>query len=414
MLKKFLFSGLFPNILLIVLGLTPLLPAQNQFGYEYPKVLFFICAMLFMLFLFEFSPQQIRQKFFSWSFLSLYGILFLTSLLISSVLQPHVVQSLFGTYPYYQGILLYVFLLLLALLVSAVPVSLRMYSYAIVTSACGVALVAIGQWVGIHILNMHIATYAGRVVSTFGQPNLYSGYLVMVLPFFIFLLEKTSGKRKMFLIVATILVLFGIVASTSRLAYGMTLFIGVSCAIFYLRKSKFFKKILIGLCLVVVALGIIILPKIIQSEFIDPFDNYWLARNNPEKRVFIWQVALLQGLKSPMLGYGVDSFRSVYSSYFNDAVKDKTYESRKVLVVDRAHNYVLDLFIYSGIFGILLWTLLVKNMFVRLRHQRLLFLALMLYVIFVMIQPQSIVHLIYFWFLAGLSTKPEIYLKGKK
>ena len=413
MLKKFLFSQLFPNILLITLGVTPLLSAQNQYGFEYPKVLFFICLVLGLLILSEFSPRLIRHKLFAKSFLTIGGICFICTLTVASIFGQNLQQSILGQYPYYQGICLYLFLFVFALLVYSIRIPLKKYSYAFVLSGTWIAWVALWQWIELHLLGMPIATYSGRVVSTFGQPNLYSGYLAMVLPFFFFLMEKENKMKKIILGVLAGVVFLGIAVSMSRLSLILVgIFAGIS-VLFFLYKSKYFIKVAIVMGVLAMFFSILALPKVIQTEFIDPFNYTWLKVNNPEKRVYIWQVAISQGIKRPILGYGVDSFRDVYASYFVDAPKEASYYSRKVLVVDRAHNYLLDLFVYAGVVGVALWLLLVGNTLIRLRKNRWLLLAFILYFLFVLVHPQSVVHLMFFWFLAGIAAKSEDYVKEK-
>lgn len=410
-LKSFLTSWVFPAVILLTLGVTPLLEAQNQLGYEYPKVFFFIGLILGLLLLFEIFPNQFRQKLFAKSFLSVIGLLFLISISFSSFFQPQPLLGLFGQYPYYQGIVLYLFLFLFALFVGILPISLKKYSYVLVVSACWIALVSLYQWVGIHVFHLPIGTYSGRVVSTFGQPNLYSGYLAMLLPFFMVLMEKVKSIQRILLGIGAGIVLLGIAVSVSRLAWILVGIMGIVSVLFYLRKSIYFTKVALGLGIFCVVFGSVAIPRIIQTEFVDPYNYTWLKLNNPEKRVYIWQVALSQGLKRPILGYGVDTFRDVYSSYFTDAPKEASYYSRRVLVVDRAHNYVLDLFVYAGVVGVVLWVMLVSNMLVKLRKQRWLLLGLVLYLLFALIHPQSIMQLIFFWFLAGLAVKPASYFK---
>ncbi len=408
-LKSFFISCILPSLIFLILGITPLIEAQNKYGYEYPKVLFFICSAIVALLFFEIAPAKIRQNLFSKSFLTILGVLFLASISFSSLFLPQPLQGLVGRYPYFQGIILYLFLFLFSLLVKNCNVSLRKYSYIFALSIPMIALVAVGQWVSLHLFHQPIVTYSGRVVSTFGQPNLFSGYLVMVLPMFFLLLEKVKGKKKIFFGVPMIVILLGVVVSMSRFALVMVGVLAIISAIFYLRRSRYFIKALIAMGAVVIIIGCIALPKIIQSEFIDPYNYRWLMLNTPEKRVYIWQVAVSQGFKKPIFGYGLDNFQQVYTSYFTDAPKEASYYSRKVLVVDRAHNYILDIFVYAGIVGVVLWILLVGNVFVRLRKNKWLALSLVLYVIFVFVHPQSIMHLIFFWFLAGISAKPANY-----
>jgi hypothetical protein len=81
------------------------------------------------------------------------------------------------------------------------------------------------------------------------------------------------------------------------------------------------------------------------------------------------------------------------------------------LVVDRAHNYLLDIFIYAGGVGVALYVCLVAVMFVKLKKEKWLLMSLVLYLLFVLLHPQSIVELIYFWFLVGMAFKAPSYMR---
>lgn len=135
----------------------------------------------------------------------------------------------------------------------------------------------------------------------------------------------------------------------------------------------------------------------------DPLNNQWIAKNAPEKRLLIWQVAIEQGLKRPFFGYGLESFRSVYAEYFAQGTTqdDKAFINRKNLVVDRAHNYLLDLFVYSGVVGVAAWGGLIILLIQRAKKQVLL-VSVILYLIWIQFQIQSVVHLMYFWLMVGL------------
>lgn len=75
--------------------------------------------------------------------------------------------------------------------------------------------------------------------------------------------------------------------------------------------------------------------------------------------------------------------------------------SLKDLNIDRTHNYILDLLLFSGIFGVISYLMLVF-LLLKKTKQRTLLVGLITYLIWVQFQNQSIVQLIYFWMLIGL------------
>jgi O-antigen ligase len=141
----------------------------------------------------------------------------------------------------------------------------------------------------------------------------------------------------------------------------------------------------------------------IDKEIVKPLDAKWVAKNAPEKRIIIWQVALVQVGNKPIGGYGLDNFQEVYTSYFINhppTVANDAFENKRNLAVTRAHNYILDLLVFSGVGGII-WIYFVFFLFKKAKKD-IFFIALLIYVLWVQIQIQSVIHLIYFWALAAM------------
>lgn len=391
--------------ILFTVFLTPLIQARYPLGYEQIKVLFFVGSVVvssFLLFLY-FSKRKTNISL-ELNKVDTIAIFFIFWLFITSAIGINPTSSIFGMPSYYQGAIIYLILLIFYFFFRFTKISRKDFSRALIISSFFVALDALFEWVQLNILGSIIPTYNGRVVSTFGQPNLYSGFLLMVTPLLINLLTSEKKKFfKIFLSSALVFNILAIIASGSRASIILMLII----VIFYLlglrnRLKIFYNPVIIILVILSVFTVFNFLPRTISKEIIDPLDKSWVSQNAPEKRILIWQVGLTQIINRPITGYGLESFRDVYKDYFSkiSVADDKAIINRKNIVVDRTHNYILDLLVFSGVVGALLWIMLVLSLLKRARG--VVIISLLIYIIWVQIQIQSIAHLIYFWSLAAV------------
>lgn len=391
-------------IFLSVLFLTPLLQATYTLGYEQIKVIFFIAAMLTSVALFLiYLLSQKEMSFFPLTNFDKVAIVFVTILVITSLTGIHPVPSFFGLPAYYQGALLYVCLLLFYLGVRFTQLSLTAVSFAFLLASVVVSIDALFQWIQLHLFHILIPTYNGRVVSSFGQPNLYSGFLLLVLPFSWYLSSSHSKKEKIFIAVSIGLSIAAIIISESRASIILLILLfGFYFVKLRRRVKKLFYPIIIVSSALLIVLSIVFIPRFIHKEIMQPLNNTWVGQNAPEKRILIWQVAVLQIVRRPVIGYGLESFGGVYADYFTQSNNDHTQEftNRKSIVVTRAHNYLLDLLVFSGIGGGV-WIVLIFLLF-KLAKKDVFLISLLLYVLWVQVQIQSVVHLLYFWALAAL------------
>ena len=116
---------------------------------------------------------------------------------------------------------------------------------------------------------------------------------------------------------------------------------------------------------------------------------------NPEKRLYIWPVVGELIFKRPFLGYGLENMAGEVRS---SSISWRHGISN--LWIDRSHNYILDLLFFGGIVGLYFWIVLVWAMLKKAKG--LILASLILYLIWIQFQNQSVVHIIYFWLLAGL------------
>ncbi len=403
-------------LMLILIGLMPIIQPAPGFGYEQTKVLLFLGGVSLLGVLSVFLPGRIV-----WGRVEAAGILFLLALFASALLGLNSQNSIIGTNPYYQGWVMYAYLMLFFLLVRLIRPPVHWVIYIIVGTAGFVSIVAIYQYIQLHFLGIDIPTYAGRVVSTFGQPNFYSGYLLLSLPFAYGLWKKQLDSRTQLILAGlTGLILLGIVLSESRAAILLT---GVVSMVFLLDQVRGHQsqirlifnqavkhKILFAL------LGIFVLIffwQRVMPEFVSPLSQEYvqLSEEPVEKRAYIYPLAWALFLDRPLIGYGLENIALAFANYFRDNYytifeanlnTNPAYLSLKDITIDRAHNYLLDLLLSGGAIGLISWGVWVWLVLRGAKNKQVL-IGLVTYLIWAQLQNQSVVHLAYFYFLAGLS-----------
>lgn len=407
------------GILLLTIFLIPLLGNLNGFGYEQVKIVYFILSISLISLLWLFHKPDIKLTEIGKTAAVFILILFLTSL---GGLDFK--TSFLGSPPYFHGLLIYSYLFLFYLIIKSLNIEFKYYALSLTISGLIVSLRAIEEWISQNIFNMQVPNYAGRVVSSFGQPNFFAGFLLLILPFSYYL----SKNKKLSLLgrIGGAVSMVGILISYSRAA----IFLSLGLIFFYLiLRLSGNKKWIVVLSLIVIFSGSLLTSfylksGIIYKEFLEPSfiagNTTDPILNSVEKRAYIWPVLINLSLQKPTLGYGIDNIASSFTNYFIERrhlLFEETNSVSDVLIrlkdlrIDRTHNYTLDLMLFSGIFGVLSWILLVFLLLKKILssnttlENNTLLLGFLTYLIWIQFQNQSIVHLLYFWFLTGAIDK---------
>src|SRR3989344_1309333 len=216
------------NLLLGTIFLTPLIAAIFDFGFEQIKVIFLYLAISILGLVWVIRDWN-KLKI-EWTNIKKASLLFILSLLLTSIIGVDLNSSFLGKDPYFQGIVFYAYLFLFSMIASTFKIELKKVVFVLSLSCLFVSFFAVIQALQLYVLKIDIPNYAGRVVSTFGQPNLFSGFLVMSIPF-IYLGLQTKWKK--FYMLCLIFSSAGIVISASRAS--IALLIGL-LIFFFLKK----------------------------------------------------------------------------------------------------------------------------------------------------------------------------------
>jgi len=203
-------------------------------------------------------------------------------------------------------------------------------------------------------------------------PNFVGGYLTMCLPFL----------QNIFLY---ILVLFAVLLTGSRGAIIACAVISILLLFTFLKNKKYIFIILLA--------TIPIIYFVYPQKAISHFDN----------RINIWQKGIEAGFKRPLIGYGVENFEIA----FGGVLKQNDFDLKNIRV-DRAHNEILEIFVNSGIVGLILYLYTLYLVIIKVKSNKLIFITLVGYLIISNLNVMSINEYIFYYLIIGLSLKNKV------
>lgn len=353
----------------LLFGLTFIIIPFSFSPYEVPKALTAILFILILtiIILFQNFHDLISPKnpsfiaFFLLTSLSIYHFLYDNSLLWGNEYRP-------------QGTLVYVSLFLLFLIARKLPFNLS-FASKVASFVLPILL----------IFTVLIGPRASfRFIGPLGESNALGAVVLFLFPFTTNIIKNNKLK---FLSIFSALAL--ILMCGSRIA--LLAFVA-EILILYLRRFH-----------LIFILGIIITSLIFAFSVILPF----LPRQIPkdlslrfENRAEIWTVSYLAGFDSPILGQGFGSMDS--------SIKQKAWQINnfiKYQPVDSAHNLILNWWIMTGLVGVSTLLILLATSFRNLYQQKnWVFFSILIGLLMIQLfNPVSIVTLIHFWWLLGLT-----------
>ena len=273
--------------------------------------------------------------------------------LISTILSPTPIITLYGTYGRGFGLFteffLFCYVIYCAFVLDekAVTILLR---YAFIG---GVIVGSYGllQKIGFDFLfhNYNKDVFVGRIFSFMGNPG-YLGQL-MLLDFIVgvfFIFNSPKRLEKLLYVVGSSIVFIALWFSQTRTSL-LALLVCSLLVVFkygkgiyeFFKKIKFKYKLISSICVVLLGILLIFLPK---DRF--SFDDESLRSLNSRSEIWKGAISLIQ--KRPWFGYGQETF-SIYSPEIINK-EFLTLEEDVHLSIDRIHNELLETVFSYGIF----------------------------------------------------------------
>ena len=343
-------AGVIAAIVLVPLAVSPL--GLNQFGPT--KLLAATLAAALIGLGFALEPEVLGDGVLGaldsrlgWAFAGYLGIATLS--LVTSVAP---LQSALGGYPEYQGfamLILWATIALGAMLLALRETGWERIARAIVVAMLAVAAVACLQKAGVATIG-EAGGGARRVWSTIGNASHLGVWLVLALPFSA---ERFfSDALRAWRIAAAASGVMGVAAliwSGSRGAWIGILLSLVVGAVLMSRGGTRVQQVRIALASVAVGTLATTAMLLTAGRFLRIGELLDISRGSAAWRMVVWKTALRMTADRPVLGWGLNSVRSVYPSYRSASALDSPINMGTVADM---HNLVLNTAVSLGIAGV--------------------------------------------------------------
>ena len=208
------------------------------------------------------------------------------------------------------------------------------------------------------------------IISTFGNPNFFSAYLVLILPLAI-LMGVYNLLRKNFFIsslifilaIAVIYLLYILKCRGAWLALGVSFIFLIVLLISKVSKpERRFPVFVLFMVLILLILGAISLLLIQKVPQIKTYVNRDIEVGTTGIRIKIWQGTLRMIKGRPFLGWGMGTYPIVYPSF---RVPEYFLNPCSVNATDHAHNEILEMTSEIGIIGLVFFLWFMVAIFLR-------------------------------------------------
>jgi putative inorganic carbon (HCO3(-)) transporter len=186
-----------------------------------------------------------------------------------------------------------------------------------------------------------------RIYSTFQNPNVYGTYLLLAIPICLamaYCAAKWIGKA--YYLGISVLLALNLAWTFSR---GCYLALGLAAVVFILFVNK---RLIILFCA-----GLFAVPFMLPASMINriaSIANFGAGDSSTSYRIYIWQATLriLKDFWISGLGQGIEAYNVVYPLYAFSNV-----------TAPHSHNLYLQVFVETGIFGLLVFLALLASFF---------------------------------------------------
>ena len=288
------------------------------------------------------------------------------------------------------------------------------------------AFYAILQYFSLDPVSVYLKTdvFLGRPFSSLGHPNYLGYFLILTLPFSVFI--TVQAKRNFTKALGIFNILVQLVALGFTFSRGAWLGILAAGWFYSLIYGLAHKKKAIHFCWVVPLIVIALLIAV--NVWPSSKGRLTLAGENSrslQSRLLVWQASWHAFQKNPLGGTGLDTFYLIFPRYQNQ--KLLTLEQPNE-IADRTHNGVLETLVNTGLIGLItyliflvsLYLVCLKTVFQNKSNAKLILLGLsVLFGLGVANQFgfSTTVHQVYFWGIVAIllwliSDRKQIQYKG--
>ncbi len=191
-----------------------------------------------------------------------------------------------------------------------------------------------------------------RVSSTLGNPIFLASYLVVPLFLALYLFLNSENRvAKVWYLTSVFLQFLGIYFSGTRGAMvGLVLAVFLSLVLYLFleknKKPKLYIGSVLGSLLLFGILLFFVQNSLPEGSVLKRLVK--LRDSNSEARLIQWRMAIEGAKEKPLLGFGPENYYVVANSHYNPELY--RYDASWF---DKPHNYILEVLVTSGIFGLL-------------------------------------------------------------
>lgn len=364
--------------LIAVVGIVPLLlnlsnPVDT---YYYPKAraLYFLAPLLAVAWLVfaRTAPQAISRS------VVIPALVFALVATVATIGSVDPAWSLRGAPWRHEGLLtlLSYVVIFLATCTVRLPSMVSRWLAAVLIAASLVAAYGIAQHFGYEWLVLDAQRLGwSHAFSTTGNPNFLGSYMVLVVPLAI--AAALTARRTMTLTLSTLaltIVYLAALFTYSRGAWAGLVLVVVVLSVFVWgrRPGKDFWRYLWLLAWLVALAAIFLIPDgplapaqlselpIVRARSVVEFGSV-----SVQIRPYVWKKTIPLIMKRPLLGYGPETFPIVFPQEWDDEKRKLLGEPPPFtrLVIDKAHNDVLDTAMSVGLLGVAaFWWIVVTSL----------------------------------------------------
>ena len=342
--------------------------------FYYPKYLALVCVVSVLLVMVALNAKQINHLF-KWDWINRLVLIYFAFLTLSLFFSHDLQLSLGGQFLRYDGYVtqvLYLLLFLFARLIKKIP---TWFIHGIVIGSTILAFYALLQANGMELFTRDLTRMHWTVpFATFGNPNFFGAYLVLVLPWHLYLI---LFKQKVYAIFTYALVFYVLLINMTRSAWigfiATLLFAGIMRFIYKhpIRRREILLVSFISVSLI--AIYNLTSNQALLGRFLtisSDFNALIKKEGNLDTlgsfRMFIW-IRVIELIKDyPLFGVGIENLHIVFMERFN---QDSMAMFGRVMIADKAHNEYLHMAVTSGIPSVIAYlAFLMKSAFNNFRR----------------------------------------------
>jgi len=237
-------------------------------------------------------------------------------------------------------------------------------SHAVSVVGSLVALYGVFQWLEYVFQSniFFIISLDGRIGSTLGNAAFLASFLGLSVVLTMLYARSVEGSQRVLAYGSALLQLCMIIISATRGTLLALILVGVAIITYYaFRGTGTIKKITSRLLIGVVFVFLLFIGfrgYLAQSSFepIARIASVSLKESSVANRIAVWQGVLHESVKHPFLGVGAEHVGVLFNAIYDPSVISEQW-------FDRSHNAYIDYLAQYGIFGLLMYILLIIALF---------------------------------------------------